>query len=100
MEAPLNKYQEFFVEIHPTIKSENPTWTPQQITTEIGKQWSLKSMTIDKLDHNVCVVYSKRKILIDACGHPAILQLYLQSYRKKHGDEALLTLAGHMELKA
>jgi len=98
-EAPLNSYQTFFVEVHPTIKAANPTWTPQQITTEIGKQWSLKGMTIDTIHSNVCVQYSKRKILIDGCSHPTVLQLYLHSYRDKYGDEALLTLAEDMELK-
>jgi hypothetical protein len=99
-ETPLNTYQTFFVDVHPSIKSANPTWTPQQITTEIGKRWSLRTMTIDAINGNVCVSYSKRKIVIDGCSHPAVLQLYLHSYREKYGDEALLTLAEHMELKA
>jgi hypothetical protein len=100
METPLNKYQEFFVAVHPSIKAANPTWTPQQITTEIGRRWSLHTMSIEKVGENICVTHSKTKILIDACDHPNILQLYLDSYRTKYGDEALLTLARHMEIKA
>jgi metal-dependent hydrolase (beta-lactamase superfamily II) len=100
METPLNTYQTFFVEVHPSIKSDNPTWTPQQITTEIGKRWSLRTMTIDTVNDTVCVQYSKRKIVIDGCSHPNVLQLYLHAYREKYGDEALLILAEHMELKA
>ncbi len=36
-----NSYNDFFKIVHPMIKSKNPTWTPQEITTEIGRQWSL-----------------------------------------------------------
>ena len=57
-------------------------------------------MSIEKVGENICVTHSKTKILIDACDHPNILQLYLDSYRTKYGDEALLTLARHMEMKA
>ena len=57
-------------------------------------------MTIDVVNDTVCVQYSKRKIVIDGCSHPNVLQLYLHAYREKYGDEALLILADHMELKA
>lgn len=34
-------YQEFFTAIHPKVKADNPNFTPQQITSEIGRLWSL-----------------------------------------------------------
>ena len=89
----MTSYQDFFVATHPTIKTENPTWTPQEITTEIGKRWSLQTMTIGQQGENICIKYSTRKILIDSCGKYNELKLYLESYRTKYGPEKLLKLA-------
>lgn len=36
-----NSYNDFFKIVHPMIKANNPTWSPQEITTEIGRQWSI-----------------------------------------------------------
>jgi hypothetical protein len=88
----LNPYQEFYVQIHPTIKAENPTWTPQQITTEIGRRWSLQTMTLTEKNGEVCLKYSTTKHILDGCGSSKELKTYLESYRRKHGDQALLTL--------
>jgi hypothetical protein len=88
-----NTYQDFFTRIHPTVKAENPTWTPQQVTTEIGRRWSLQKMTIEAEDQNIYVRYSKNKYVIDACNVHNSLIHYLQAYRTKHGDEAFLKLA-------
>ena len=93
MSESSSTYQDFFTRIHPSVKAENPTWTPQQVTTEIGRRWSLQKMTIEKEDQTVCVRYSKNKYIIDACNvHDSLIQ-YLQGYRTKYGDEALLKLA-------
>jgi hypothetical protein len=94
----LNSYQEFFVANQPSIKAENPSWTPQQVTTEIGKRWTLQKLTINEENGNVCINHAKRKIIIDACGFPSTLILYLDSYKRKHGGEALVKLAELMKM--
>jgi hypothetical protein len=98
MATHLNSYQEFFIETQPIVKEENPDWTPQQVTTEIGKRWSLQRLTIEEQKGNVCITYAKRKICIDACGFPSALILYLDSYKRKHGSEELLRLAEAMKM--
>jgi hypothetical protein len=41
----LNSYHQFFKETRPSIAAANPSWTPQQITTELGRLWSEKKET-------------------------------------------------------
>ena len=91
-------YEEYFVGIHPIIKAENPTWTVKEISTEIGKRWSLQNMRIGQFAENVCVMYSSRKILIDPCGKPDELKSYLESYKSKHGSEKFLNLVESIQL--
>ena len=90
-ESP-EKYQDFFVKTHPLIKTANPTWTPQKVTTEIGRRWSLQKMTIERHGEDVCVQHSKDKYIIDACKVPTLLIQYLEAYRAKYGDESFLKL--------
>jgi hypothetical protein len=88
-----NTYQEFFVIYQKIVKEENPDWTPQQVVTEIGKLWSLQKLSIREEGGNVCISFAKKKIIIDSCGFPSALRLYLESYKQKHGSQQLLNLA-------
>lgn len=92
METPtqqLNTYQQYFVDIHPTIQAENPTWSPQQITTEIGRRWSLEQMEVLVKQDTVVIRHKNKKIVLDGCGVAGALKLYLDGYRAKYGHEAL-----------
>jgi len=91
-------YQQFFVESHPAIKLAYPSWTPQQITTEIGRRWSLKNMTIESINSHVFVNCSKEKFILDGCGFNNELVQYLESYRKKYGADALYKAANILKI--
>lgn len=88
----MSEYNQFFKGVQPSILAANPTWTPQQVTTEIGRRWSLQKMEIKALNDVICVSYAKHKYTIDACGKHSELKTYLDAYRVKHGHEALLKL--------
>ncbi len=44
-EPKLNSYHQFFKDTRPSVAAANPTWAPQQITTEIGRLWSERKET-------------------------------------------------------
>lgn len=90
--TPMNSYNEFFVQQHPGIKAANPTWTPQQITTEIGRRWSLQQMSVSLTGDTIIVIYAKKKYTVDGCSKGRELCLFLEAYREKKGHEALLKL--------
>lgn len=88
----VNVYNEYFVQQHPSIKATNPTWTPQQITTEIGRRWSLQQMSISQTGDQITITHAKTKYKLDGCGKGTELRLYLEAYRAKNGDESFLKL--------
>ena len=92
----LNDYQKFFVNIHPSLKQVHPDWTPQQLTTEIGKRWSLRTMKLVKGEDEVVLKYKDTTIKVPACGKIDALYSYLEAYRVQYGDEALLGLTQRM----
>ena len=93
---PLNTYQQYFVDIHPTIQAENPNWSPQQITTEIGRRWSLEQMELVVKQDTIIIRHKNKKVLLDACGKPQELKAYLDAYRAKYGHTALLNLVDNL----
>jgi hypothetical protein len=93
-----SKYNTFFKNIQPSIKAANPTWSPQQVTTEIGRLWSLETMEINQMNDTVVVTTTKQKITLDVCGCPAELRKYLEAYRTKHGHEKCFQLIQQLKL--
>jgi hypothetical protein len=96
----LNDYQKFFVNIHPQLKQVHPDWTPQQLTTEIGRRWSLRSMKLMKEQHDVVLTYKDTTYRIPGCGQEEALYKYLEYYRVSRGHESLLQLVQGMSAVA
>ena len=93
-----NEYIKFLKEQHPIIKAANPTLEPKEIITKVGHLWSLRQMTLELKNNNVFLNHKYKKITIDGCGKPDELKRYLDAYRAKYGDEALLNLAENIKI--